>query len=311
MGATATRILGHLAASAPGPTLLLVGGIHGNEPAGVAAARGVLWRVAEAGGPARGEVLALSGNVGALAEGARYRVKDLNRQFTPENMVRLADVPESARDAEDAEQAELLALLDAAVARARGPVALIDLHTTSAPGLPFALLNDTPAQRSFAAALHVPALLGLETHVIGAISTHYGRRGCLSISVEGGQHTSQEARENLTAVIYAALAHLGLLPGALANEAEAAARTLRAAAAPAPNAASLPALIHVRSRHAIVPEDAFEMQPGFRNLAPVAAGTLLARDRRGEIRAAEDGVVILPLYQKLGSEGFFWGVAAV
>jgi hypothetical protein len=51
------------------------------------------------------------------------------------------------------------------------------------------------------------------------------------------------------------------------------------------------------------------MEPGFKNLSPAAEGQLLARDARGEIRAPKDGMVILPLYQGLGNDGFFWGRA--
>jgi succinylglutamate desuccinylase len=49
------------------------------------------------------------------------------------------------------------------------------------------------------------------------------------------------------------------------------------------------------------------MEPGFRNLDHAPEGTLLARDKRGEIRAPKNGMVILPLYQGLGADGFFWG----
>jgi succinylglutamate desuccinylase len=51
------------------------------------------------------------------------------------------------------------------------------------------------------------------------------------------------------------------------------------------------------------------MQPGFRNIDVVKRGQLLARDRRGELRAREDGLVILPLYQGSGDDGYFWGRA--
>jgi hypothetical protein len=34
---------------------------------------------------------------------------------------------------------------------------------------------------------------------------------------------------------------------------------------------------------------------------------LLAHDRNGEIRAPFDGLVLLPLYQSEGSDGFFYG----
>ena len=51
------------------------------------------------------------------------------------------------------------------------------------------------------------------------------------------------------------------------------------------------------------------MEPGFRNLDHAKEGQLLARDKRGEIRAPANGLVLLPLYQGLGSDGFFWGRA--
>ena len=51
------------------------------------------------------------------------------------------------------------------------------------------------------------------------------------------------------------------------------------------------------------------MAPGFSNLAREQRGQVLARDRRGEIRAPRDGMVILPLYQGQGDDGFFWGRA--
>jgi succinylglutamate desuccinylase len=51
------------------------------------------------------------------------------------------------------------------------------------------------------------------------------------------------------------------------------------------------------------------MEPGFKNLDHARAEQLLARDRNGEIRAPRDGLVLLPLYQKQGEDGFFWGRA--
>lgn len=297
------RVLGHLRSDVPGPTLIAIGGIHGNEPAGVRAIRAVLAAVAATGPLPCGEIVGLSGNRGGLEQGARYVSKDLNRLWTPAHLAALHNTDRrDLDDAEDAEQRGLHAEIEAAIGRARGPVLLLDLHTTSAPGLPFVLLSDTPAQRALAAALHVPALLGLEVHVLGAISTYYGFKGCVACSVEGGQHQSDAAFENLAAALWAALAHAGVLEPALAEARHGVSvERLRTVSA------GVPRLLHVRSRRAIEPSDEFVMEPGFLNLAPVRRGHLLARDRHGEIRAESDGVVILPLYQKLGSEGFFWG----
>jgi len=63
----------------------------------------------------------------------------------------------------------------------------------------------------------------------------------------------------------------------------------------------------VATRHPVGP--GFRMEPGFANIARVSTGTLLARDDGGEIRAPFDGLVLMPLYQAQGSDGFFFGRA--
>lgn len=47
------------------------------------------------------------------------------------------------------------------------------------------------------------------------------------------------------------------------------------------------------------------MEPGFTNFQPVVRAQLLARDRHGDIRAVENGYVLMPLYQSQGTDGFF------
>ncbi len=64
-------------------------------------------------------------------------------------------------------------------------------------------------------------------------------------------------------------------------------------------------VIEVRYRHSISPEDSFRMEPGFRSFETVSRGQLLARDRSGEITAREGGLILMPLYQSLGDDGFF------
>jgi succinylglutamate desuccinylase len=68
-------------------------------------------------------------------------------------------------------------------------------------------------------------------------------------------------------------------------------------------------MIEVLSRHAVAPDHAFSMEPGFSTIHPTLRGTLIARDKRGEIRAPDDCLVLLPLYQAQGSDGFFVGRA--
>lgn len=57
--------------------------------------------------------------------------------------------------------------------------------------------------------------------------------------------------------------------------------------------------------HAIKKGDNFVMQPGYKNFQPVKKGEILATDKNGAISAQEDGLILMPLYQKQGNDGFF------
>ena len=299
------REVGRLVGAAAGPTLVAIGGVHGNEPAGLEAARRVLARLALTGSTSialRGELLVLAGNLAALNLGVRYQHKDLNRLWSDARAGELAALPEAALDAEDREHRALLADIGAAAERARGVVHVADLHTTSAPGIPFVLFGDTPAQRRLVGAFPIPLILGLEEQVGGVLSAYWTRRGCVTFAVEGGQHDDPATVDSLEAVLWLTLAQAGLVDAAVPEVA-------RAAALLDERRAGLPRVLEVLSRRAISPEDGFRMEPGFRNIDHAREGQLLARDRRGEIRAPHDGLVIMPLYQGLGGDGYFWGRA--
>ncbi|MCW5835006.1 MAG: succinylglutamate desuccinylase/aspartoacylase family protein [Labilithrix sp.] len=297
------REIGRVVGDAAGPTLIVVAGIHGNERAGVGAARRVLATLARRQGRVMGELVALAGNLGAMRLGVRYRERDMNRVWTKD---RVADLESRARsggalDAEDVEQLELLDAVRAAIARARGPVYLVDLHTTSAHGLPFILFGDTLKQRKFASAIPLPLVIGLEEQVDGVLTAFFTTQGCVTFGVEGGQHDDPGSVDNLEAVVLLGAESAGLFGSGLLTETGAAHALLER------RRGDLPRVMEVVSRHAITAADAFVMEPGFMNLARARAGQLLAKSRAGEVRAPKDGMVILPLYQGQGSDGFFWG----
>ena len=76
------RLLGRIEGAHSGPTLLCVAGIHGNEPAGVHAARRVLRALADRRTEMTGELVAFAGNMSALAAGRRFVDRGLNRAWT-------------------------------------------------------------------------------------------------------------------------------------------------------------------------------------------------------------------------------------
>jgi predicted deacylase len=282
----------------PGPTLMVLAGIHGNEPAGVIAVQRVLGRLQELELPIAGRVVAFAGNLEALATGRRYLARDLNRGWSTASLAELAARADAVRAPEDHEQQELLQCFEEVLRTASGPVVFVDLHTSSADGPPFLCLADTIDNRRLGLATGVPIILGIEETIDGASLEWFAQRGIAALAVEGGRHEHPDTVGNHEAVLWLLLARLGMVASDRVDPARHAAHLARATA-------GVPPIVEIVRRHAITAADAFRMAPGFVNFAPVAKGQLLAHDRRGEIRAQHACRVLLPLYQALGDDGFF------
>lgn len=296
------RLIGRQVGDRPGPKLVVCGGIHGNEPAGVAAARRVLQRLADRDFTLSGEFVAVVGNLRALSKHQRYLSRDLNRLWTPDNLALMREARTEFEEGDERiEQQELLAVIDQELASATGVTYFIDLHTTSADGIPFVLIGDTLRHRAFAKNFPLPVILGLEEAVDGVLLEYMTERGCITLGVEGGQHDNPASIDSLESILWLALEAAGLVEaGALPQQTNAFNLLNRVRR-------GLPRVMEVTYRHPIKPEHQFRMEKGFANIHPVKKGDLLARDWRGEIRAKADGFVILPLYQGKGEDGFFFG----
>ena len=296
--AMAGRLLGRVG-PAGGPVLVCVAGLHGNEPAGVVGLARVIERLQSDPGGLRGELVGLLGNRCALVEGKRYLRRDLNRMWQPERLRRLraGGAPEGPEEDElrdlDRELAPLLA------AAAEGRLHALDLHTTSAPGPAFAVLDDTLANRAFALGLGVPLVLGLEEELDGPLLHYLVDRGAVAASFESGQHQDPAAVDAAEAAVWLALEASGVLAPGSRPEPVAALRRLAA------GAARLPRVTEVIYRHAIAPGDGFAMAPGFLGFEPVAAGEALGLDRGGTVTAPRRGRLLMPLYQSQGEDGYF------
>ncbi|MBT8404598.1 MAG: succinylglutamate desuccinylase/aspartoacylase family protein, partial [Gemmatimonadetes bacterium] len=133
MEATLGRVLGRLGMQGAGaPTLMVVGGLHGNEPAGVEAARRVNAALTGRSAKLEGTVVFVAGNLQALARGRRYIDRDLNRAWTSSRVEALLASAErgdgeALPEAEDVEQRELLSLIEVTLTEAQGPVFVLDL----------------------------------------------------------------------------------------------------------------------------------------------------------------------------------------
>ena len=310
------RRVGSYRGDEPGPLVLCIASLHGNEPAGTVALERVLDELCASGLPMRGDLVGLRGNLQALRARRRYIDEDLNRVWQRDRVdAVLASLQEegavghrAASDgdelpmvgsAELLEQRDLLAAIRTESRRARGPIYVLDLHTTSSDSAPFATVGDTLQNRELALRLPVPLILGLEEQIDGALLQYFDRLGWRSIGIEGGRHGAVSSVEAHEEAVWILLEALGLLEaGRAPGSAERRDRLAR-------RAEGLPRVLDVRYRHAISEEDGFRMHSGFTNFDRIEAGDELGADRTGPVRAVRGGRVFLPLYQRQGDDGFF------
>jgi succinylglutamate desuccinylase len=294
------RVLGRRIDEPAGRWLVIVAGIHGNEPAGVEAVRRVFAALEASGERLPGAFVAFAGNLGALAAKKRYLDRDLNRAWHEANLARVWAGGRKSR--EDEELAELEHELSTTLAGAHGRVFLLDLHTTSGDGPPFAVLDDSLPNRRFALAFPVPLVLGLEEELAGTMVFHWTAQAITCVAFEGGQHDDPRSIDRNEAAVWIALDAASLLPKSLRGRAEAARELLRASRGEAPQ------LVEVLYRHRISADDRFRMKPGYKSFAAVAEGEELAADQKGAVRSPQSARILMPLYQPQGDDGFFLAV---
>ncbi|MFG0331194.1 MAG: succinylglutamate desuccinylase/aspartoacylase family protein [Phycisphaerales bacterium] len=297
----ARHVVGAYGDDDEGRLVIAVAGLHGNEPAGVEAIRRVLARLTRDRVPMKGRFVGIAGNVAALDERRRFIDLDLNRAWTEDRVERLRNGEAASASCEDREQRELIELLEGLVRSAGREVYFFDLHTTSAPSPPFTLIGDTLRNRAIARRCPVPTVLGLEEQLDGGLLEWINNLGPVAVGFEAGQHDDPKSIDYHEAFLLHMLIGCGLVSAARVSQPAPPIDLLRAATR------GLPSFVEVRYRRGVTPDDEFSMNPGYANFTPVRVGEALATDRFGRILARESGVVLLPLYQPEGSDGFFLG----
>lgn len=300
-----SHIIGCFEGNEPGPLLIVLGGVHGNEPAGITAIETVFHllereKATRPGFPFKGTVLGLRGNLQALAQGKRFIEKDLNRQWSVGHINRLKMADASALQAEDKELRELIEIIEPAI-HAASKVYFLDLHTTSASGGIFTVATDDPESIRIGIGLHAPVIKGLLRGLEGT-SLHYFTTQntgipTTGVSFESGQHDDPLSVNRAIAALLNCLQIIGCVPeGSIENRYD---ELLRRYSAGLPKVANL---VEVRRIH---PGESFVMQPGYHNFKTITKGELLAHSNGKAVTAITDGMILMPLYQPQGSDGFF------
>lgn len=299
------RVLGSFTQGLDGPLLLCVGGLHGNEWAGVKALDLIMkmLEVEPITNPSFkffGKMVCFLGNIPALKAGTRYIRRDLNRLWKKEHLRRLTDRNYCQYDL--LEMSRLKQAIDREIRNWQGDeIYLIDLHTTTAAGGIFSLPVDDEASLSVARAMNAPVILGLVERLEGTMLQHYTlgqhTKRAKGVVFEAGQHNDPLSINRAIAAVINCMRTVGsVLPEHVVNRHD---QLLRSYAKGLPKVARL---VHV---HRIKRGDRFVMQPGYQNFQSIKQGELLAQDRHGDICASEDGLMLMPHYQKQGNDGFF------
>ena len=287
------------AKKADGPTLVAIGSIHGNEPSGLLALQRVALRLESLKDNLNGRVYLIIGNVRASERAVRFIDSDLNRHWRREN-IRRNTLLESCIQSEDFEQYELLEIFREILQTAENEVYALDLHSTSAGGQPFATVGDTLRNRHFAQMLPVKILLGIEEQLEGTMLEFLNNEGVVTLGFEAGQHRADVSIDNHESLVLQAIVNAGILDARHVPELDQLRQQLAFSTGE-------PSILEIRHREPVASDDNFQMKPGFTNFDPVRRGETLATNRYGSIRAVESGLILMPLYQSQGEDGFFLG----
>ncbi|MEO6758773.1 MAG: succinylglutamate desuccinylase/aspartoacylase family protein [Saprospiraceae bacterium] len=306
------RIIGQYGGLRPGPLVIMIGAIHGNEPAGVQALQEVFKQLNEADparqlAPFQGKLIGIIGHCQAFQTGQRFLEQDLNRMWLSATVRQILAKNRKDLREEELEIRELCDLIQEAVqANLPETLVILDLHTTSAAGGVFCIPTDEMASLDLARALHAPVILDLLKGIQGPLLAYAAEgnfvqdgwpRQTLGVAFEAGQHVNPHSVSRSTSAAMHCLRAVGCLP--MEGPEQDFDRILEQYSAGLPKVSRL---LHV---HRVQPGDQFRMRPGYLNFQRVRKGEHLADDVRGAVQAPCDGLILMPLYQSQGSDGFF------
>ncbi len=301
------RLIGRHTGQEKGPLLICFGGMHGNEPAGIQALS-ILFKLLELEPESnpdfrfRGRIVGFKGNLRAIENGVRFLNRDLNRQWRPEVVEYVLNTPVSKLRHEELEILELhTAVMEEIQDYQPDEVIVLDLHTTTAYGGIFSIATDDPKSVNIAVELHAPVITGLLEGIQGTTLHYFNAENIgvetTTVCFESGQHEETLSVNRAIAAIINCMRTIGCVRSEDVEN--------RHDALLIEYARGLPKVSELITTHSIEPEDHFRMVPDYKNFQKVKQGEILAFDRNGPIEAIEDGLILMPLYQKQGEDGFF------
>lgn len=296
------RIIARYKSDVKGPLLIAVGGLHGNEHAGVQAIKDLeaMLQAEPSKNPSfvyRGDFIGLCGNMSAITQGVRHIDADLNRVWT-------TDYDNIAAN-EYQEREELMATIhQAVVEHDEGyPVYLMDIHTTSSPRGIFAVPTQEPSSLYISSELHCPVIVNLTQMLKGSMIQYYADHKVagvqlVSFAFEAGRHDDVGSVSRAIAAIVNCMRSISAV-----SEEDVESRHDEVLKA---YAEGLPKFCELAYIHRITDENAvWDIKPGYEGFQKVKKGEVIAKVNGENVEIPMDGLLLMPLYQKQGKEGFF------
>jgi succinylglutamate desuccinylase len=296
------RVITEINGNGSGPAIAFCAGVHGNEPTGVLALKNVFDVIKSNNIPVNGKLLAFIGNRNALHNKSRYTQEDLNRMWTLENIQKLhnSGFPEQELNPEAVEMIEIDNLLQDFLEGLNGQERFfVDLHTTSAPSIPFAAIDNQPLSYNFALQLPIPFVANLDEFLKGTLMYYLDHISFKAIVFEAGAHDDQASIQKHQALIWLVLGLSGAIDQKYIPNYEGC-FTLLKGLSEHPHR-----VFKILYRHHVADNEQFEMLPGFINFQPIDVGTPLATENGQVITSPYAGNIFMPLYQNQGADGFF------
>ena len=299
------RLIGIFDEGHRGPLVIMTSGIHGNEKAGVKALEYLIKmleveHITNESFIFTGRLIAMKGNIQALESNKRYINRDLNRMFRNDLLKTILTKDE--RTGEEKELVEIIDLIKNSIADYHpDEIFVLDLHTTTATGGIFTIVNDSQEALRIGSDLKAPVIEGFLEGIKGTI-LHYlnadnFHQNCTALCFEAGQHDDPLSVNRCIAAAVNFLSSVGAVERMHIEPRHH--RILHE------NAAGLPVHCRLIYTHKIMDNDGFKMEPGFHNFDDISKGQILASDKNGIIYAPCTGKILMPLYQEQGEDGFF------
>ena len=290
------RILGNVKGAKKSPTVIALGGIHGNERAGLNALLKVFKTIEEEKVALKGNFYGISGNINAIKDNIRFKNVDLNRIWTKEEILKLQF--ENDLEIESQEQKEIYVIIKEILNKEKGPFYFLDLHTTSSDTQPFITISDSLNNRKYSSCFSIPTVLGIEEYLDGPLLTYINEFGHIALGFEAGQHDKEVSVDNCVAFLW-----LALVAAKCVNEKEVKKYSFYK------NSLSLfteqQDFYTIDYKYTIKPFERFEMVKGYKNFQEIVKHETLAHSNGNEIEASQRGKIFMPLYQEKGDDGFF------